>query len=178
MVSIFRICPLLLHHLQDHIAVLIGHGLLYPQQLAGLHPVSRLPKLYGGQVTPSLTAPQSQNPRRSLATPVVLLNQPSQIRHKSRRDLMYRYLVSIRKRSFSALAVSIIGLACAAYPSPYPSPKGGGYTVHPLPLGEGGQRPSEGPPRNPSISLPGRKMPRFRIGNQQFLIRSFRIGNQ
>jgi hypothetical protein len=41
---------------------------------------------------PSLTCPQSQNPRRSPATPAVLLNRPGQIRHKSGRDLSERYL--------------------------------------------------------------------------------------
>jgi len=50
-------------------------------------------------------------------------------------------LVSVRKESFSALAVSIFGVSCAAY------------------IGT--------PPRNPSISLPGRKMPPFRIENCQ-----------
>jgi Predicted membrane protein len=48
-------------------------------------------------------------------------------------------LVSIRKRSFFALAVSICWISCAAYPGT--------------------------PPRNPLISLPGQKNPRFRIGN-------------
>jgi len=55
-------------------------------------------------------------------------------------DNLSRYLVSIRKRFFSALAASIFGLACAAYRCT--------------------------PPHNPSISLPGQKIPRFRIGNQ------------
>jgi len=50
------------------------------------------------------------------------------------------YLVFIRKRFFSALAVSISGLTCAAYLCT--------------------------PPRNPLISLPERKIPRFRIENQ------------
>ena len=50
------------------------------------------------------------------------------------------YLVSIRKRPFFALAVSICRIVCAAY--------------------------SGTPPRNPLISLPGQKIPRFRIGNQ------------
>src|SRR5690242_7582878 len=36
--------------------------------------------------TPSLPGPQSQNPRRSAATPAVLLTQPSQIWHKSGRE--------------------------------------------------------------------------------------------
>ena len=58
-------------------------------------------------------------------------------------------LVFIRKRFFSALAVSIRGLACAAYLCT--------------------------PPRNPLIFLPGRKISRFRIENQQFHIRSFRM---
>ncbi len=31
------------------------------------------------------------------------------------------------------------------------------------------------PPRNPSISLPGQKIPRFRVGNQKWRIRSFRM---
>jgi hypothetical protein len=59
------------------------------------------------------------------------------------------YLVSVRKGCFSALAASTFGLACAAY------------------LGT--------PPRNPSVSLPGRKIPAFRIGNPLFHIRSFRM---
>jgi hypothetical protein len=50
------------------------------------------------------------------------------------------YLVFIRKRSFSALAASICGHTCAAYRCT--------------------------PPRNPLISLPGQKNPRFRIENQ------------
>jgi uncharacterized protein (UPF0332 family) len=52
----------------------------------------------------------------------------------------YVTLVSVRKRSFSAMAASIFGIACAAY--------------------------RRTPPRNPLISLPGRKIPHFRIGNQ------------
>jgi hypothetical protein len=35
---------------------------------------------------PPLTVPQSQNPRRSAATPVVLFNRRNQIRLKIRRD--------------------------------------------------------------------------------------------
>ena len=58
-------------------------------------------------------------------------------------------LVSVRKVPFSALAVSIFWFPCAAYLST--------------------------PPRKPSISLPGRKMPTFRIGNCQYLIQGFRM---
>ncbi len=50
-------------------------------------------------------------------------------------------LVSVRKGSFSALAVSIFGFPCAAY--------------------------RRTPPRNPSISLPGRKIPPFRTETSQ-----------
>jgi hypothetical protein len=58
-------------------------------------------------------------------------------------------LVSVRKGCFFPLAVSIFGFACAAYQRTHP--------------------------RKPSISLPEEKLPAFRIGNQQFLIRSFRM---
>jgi outer membrane protein TolC len=58
-------------------------------------------------------------------------------------------VVSILKGFFSALAVSIVGIPCAAY--------------------------SSTPPRNPLISLPELKIPPFRIANWQFLIRSFRM---
>jgi len=58
-------------------------------------------------------------------------------------------LVSVRKGCFFPLAVSIFGFACAAYQC--------------------------SPPRKPLISLPREKISAFRIGNQQFLIRSFRM---
>jgi len=60
-------------------------------RLLGSHPV----------FTPSLTGPQSQNPRRSLATPAVLLNQASQILHKSGRDRSYYYLRTSSKKGCS-----------------------------------------------------------------------------
>jgi len=37
------------------------------------------------------------------------------------------------------------------------------------------RRSAATPPRNPLISLPGRKIPRFRSGNRSCLIRSFRM---
>ena len=55
-------------------------------------------------------------------------------------------LVSVRKGCFSALAVSICRLVCAAYRCK--------------------------PPRNPLFSLPGQKISAFRIRNFLFLIRS------
>ncbi len=57
------------------------------------------------------------------------------------------YLVSVRKRFFSAVAASICGLACATYRCT--------------------------PPRKPLISLSRRKIPRFQIGNHAVSIRSF-----
>jgi len=59
------------------------------------------------------------------------------------------YLVFVRKRSFSANAASICGLACAAYRCT--------------------------PPRQPLISLHRRKIPRFQIENFAVAIRSFRM---
>src|SRR6185369_7042012 len=58
-------------------------------------------------------------------------------------------LVSVREGCFFSLAESIFVLACAAYRCT--------------------------PPRNPSISWPGEKIPTFRNENQQFLIRSLRM---
>ena len=55
-------------------------------------------------------------------------------------------LVSVRKGAFSAMAVSIFGVSCAAYLSTLLRRR---------------------KTRNPSIFLPGRKMPPFRIGNCQ-----------
>jgi len=55
------------------------------------------------------------------------------------RTSSFDYLVSVRKRLFSAVAASIFELACAAYRGT--------------------------PPRKPLISLPRQKIPRFRLGN-------------
>ncbi len=68
---------------------------------------------------------------------------------KHHGNFWFTAVVSVWKGPFSALAVSIFGLPCAAY------------------IGT--------PPRNPSISLPVRKMPPFRVGNCKCRIRGFRM---
>jgi len=50
------------------------------------HPILHL--IFG----PALTGPQSPNPQRSPATPAVWLNQPSQIRPKSERNLEHLFI--------------------------------------------------------------------------------------
>jgi hypothetical protein len=66
---------------------------------------------------------------------VLKFHAETAIEPNSSRLRMNSYLVSIRKRFFFALAVSIFGFACAAYLCT--------------------------PPRNPLISWPGQKIPRF-----------------
>ena len=63
------------------------------------------------------------------------ITEQKQVSEGAAHPFYIYYLVSVRKGCFSALAVSIFGFACAAY----------GCT----------------PPRNPSIYLPGQKIPRF-----------------
>jgi hypothetical protein len=48
---------------------------------------------------PSLTAAQSQNPRRSPATPAVLFNRYSQIRPKSERNFVQLIIASLLSKN-------------------------------------------------------------------------------
>src|SRR6266540_1348649 len=71
---------------------------------------------------------------------------------------MVRRILLVEAPLFRDLCVDLRDSLCGVAPSPYPSPSGGGDTVYPLPAGEGGQRPGEGPPRHPLIALTSRKI--------------------